>query len=64
LAVDPNLAAEQQQAQDTLVKGLQTTAQMDTAQLMSIYGTRLALSAAGTSPLATGAVPALGTKAA
>lgn len=51
LAVDPNLAAEQAQAQNTLVTNLQTQAQGDTASLMARYGTRLAL--AGTSPTAS-----------
>lgn len=59
LAVDPNLAPEQQQAQNTLVAGLQTQAQMDTADLMSRYGTRLALGGAGLTPSVTsGALPA------
>lgn len=49
IAVDPNLAPEQAQAQQTLVAGLQTQAQMDTANLMTRYGTRLALAAAGMS---------------
>jgi hypothetical protein len=52
LAVDPNLGAEQQQAQNTLVSGLQTQAQMDTASLMSRYGTRLALAGGDFSPIA------------
>lgn len=56
IAVDPNLALEQQQAQNTLVSSLQTQAQGDTASLMARYGTRLALSSAGMSP--TGAAPA------
>lgn len=48
LAVDPNLATEQAQAQNTLIAGLQQQAQGDTASLMARYGTRLAL--AGTTP--------------
>jgi hypothetical protein len=52
IAVDPNLAAEQQQAQNTLVAGLQTQAQGDTASLMARYGTRLALGPGGAAPAA------------
>ena len=52
LAVDPNLAATQAQAQKTLVSGLQTQAQMDTADLMTRYGTKLALAGSGMSPIA------------
>ena len=44
LAVDPNLQAEQAQAQKTLVDQLQIQAQGDTATMMARYGTRLALS--------------------
>ena len=57
IVTDPNLALEQQQAQDTLVKNLQTQAQGDTASLMSRYGTRLALGNAGMSPLSPDAAP-------
>ena len=53
LAVDPNLAAEQAQAQKTLVDNLQVQAQGDTASLMARYGTRLALAGQGMSPMAT-----------
>jgi len=56
--VDPNLAIEQQQAQDKLVAGLQTQAANDTANLMARYGTRLALSVAGITPVTT--TPAAG----
>lgn len=59
LAVDPNLAAEQQQAQNNLVGNLQTQASGDTASLMARYGTRLAL--AGTMP--TPAVPSIAGRA-
>ena len=52
IAVDPNLAIEQQQAQKTLTDSLQVQAQGDTASLMARYGTRLALGGAGMSPLA------------
>lgn len=41
---DPNLVAEQQQAQQQQVSALQTQAQGDTAALMARYGTKLALS--------------------
>lgn len=57
LAVDPNLAVMQAQAQKTLVDGLQTQAQMDTADMMTRYGTKLALSGGGMSLIATGATP-------
>jgi hypothetical protein len=46
LEVDPNLALEQQQAQQQQVTALQTQAQGDTAALMAQYGTRLALGGA------------------
>jgi hypothetical protein len=56
LAVDPNLATEQQQAQQQQVSALQTQASGDTAALMAQYGTRLAL--AGASPtMAPSAAP-------
>lgn len=70
IAVDPNLAAEQQQAQNSLVNNLQSQAQIDTANLMTRYGTRLALSGGGMSPISdTGAAPppafgAIGSRAA
>jgi hypothetical protein len=59
MAVDPNLAAEQQQAQQKLVANLQTEAQIDTANVMSRFGTRLALASSGMAPMAapTAAVP-------
>jgi hypothetical protein len=60
LAVDQNLAPEQEQAQKTLIDGLQTQAQMDTANLMTRYGTRLALANGGlasTTAAATAAPP-------
>lgn len=50
IAVDPNLAPEQQQAQDNLIKSLQTEAAGDTANLMARYGTKLALSGTGIAP--------------
>jgi hypothetical protein len=52
IAVDPNLATEQAKAQATLVSSLQTQAQMDTANLMSRYGTRLAIAGSGIAPIA------------
>jgi hypothetical protein len=56
IAVDPNLQAEQAQAQSSLVANLQNQSQADTATLMARFGTHLALSGAGMSPLqATGA---------
>ena len=53
LAVDPNLQAEQAQAQKTLVDQLQVQAQGDTAAMMARYGTRLALSGSGMAPIGT-----------
>ena len=43
IAVDPNLAAEQAQAQQVQVQAMQQQTQADTASLMARYGTRLAL---------------------
>lgn len=57
IPVDPNLAAEQQEAQNDLVSSLSNQTQGDMASLMARYGTQLAL--AGT----TSGTP-LGTKAA
>lgn len=53
LPIDPNLAAEQTQAQNQLVQSLQTEAAGDTSQLMAQYGTKLAMSGVGMSPLST-----------
>lgn len=50
IAPDPNLAAEQSQAQTTLVTNLQNEAQFDTANIMARYGTRLALGNTGIAP--------------
>lgn len=47
IEADPNLAAEQAQAQKTLIDNLQNQAQLDTANIMARYGTRLALSSGG-----------------
>lgn len=44
---DPNLAAQQAQAQRSLISNLQTQAQLDTANILARFGTRQALSAAG-----------------
>ena len=55
LRVDP--AIEQQQAQNSLVTNLQSQAQLDTANLMTRYGTRLALSGSGMTPMADSASP-------
>jgi len=52
---DPALASEQAQAQARLVEGLKTQAQMDTSNLMAVYGTRLALAGAGMTPLSSAA---------
>jgi hypothetical protein len=56
IPVDPNLAAEQQQAQNTLVSGLQTQSETDTASIMSRYGARQALATTGA--MAPAAAPA------
>lgn len=59
--VDPNLAAEQQQAQSDLATSLGQQSQGDMASLMARYGTRLAMAGANTgSPLVT--TPAVGAK--
>jgi hypothetical protein len=58
IAVDPNLAAEQQQAEQDRIASLQTQANSDTAALMAQYGTRLALSGTGvTAPTVPSAPP-------
>jgi hypothetical protein len=44
IQVDPNLANEQQQAQNSLISSLQTQTQGDMASLMARYGTNLAMS--------------------
>ena len=51
--VDPNLAVEQQQAQQGLISSLQTQTQGDMASLMARYGTQLAIAGTGSggSPL-------------
>jgi hypothetical protein len=56
IAVDPNLAAEQAQAQQVQVSALQTQAAGDTASLMSRYGARLAGGAPLAPPAVTGAI--------
>lgn len=54
IQVDPNLAAEQQQAQNSLIANLQTQTQGDMASLMARYGTNLAMSGVSNgSPLMT-----------
>lgn len=52
IPVDPNLAAEQQRAQNDLVSSLQTKTQGDMASLMARYGTQLAIAGINTSPMA------------
>lgn len=47
IPVDPNLSAEQEQAQKNLTTALQGEAAADTANLMTRYGTRLALASSG-----------------
>lgn len=44
---DPNFAAQQAQAQRSLIDNLQTQAQLDTANIMARFGTKLALSGGG-----------------
>lgn len=65
LAVDPNLEAEKQQAQQNLITGLRNEAQIDTASIMARFGTSLALSGSGMAPAAAPVSPMLsfGTKA-
>ena len=59
VAVDPNLAAEQARAKETLISSLQTQAMGDTANLMARFGTRMALAGGMTAPMAAPApVPA------
>lgn len=60
MPVDPNLATEQQQAQNDLVNSLQTKTQGDMASLMARYGTQLAIAGTTVAPLSpatTGALP-------
>lgn len=61
LPVDPNLAGEQQAAQNANISALQTQAQGDTASLMARYGTRLAMAqmAGGTGVAASAATSPL-----
>lgn len=47
IAEDPNFAAQQAQAQRSLITNLQNQAQIDTANIMARFGTRQALAAAG-----------------
>jgi hypothetical protein len=56
IAEDPNLAAEQARAQRTLVDSLQSQAQLDTANIMARFGSRMALANAGMTTAST--VPA------
>lgn len=56
IAPDPNLTAEQAQAQAEQATQLQQQAQGDTADLMARYGTRLALG--GVAPPPAPASPA------
>ena len=53
IPVDPNLANEQQAAQNDLVSSLQTQTQGDMASLMARYGTQLALSGVNYGPMNT-----------
>ena len=57
---DPNFAAQQAQAQRSLITNLQTQAQMDTANIMARYGTMQALTSAGMSTPAPAPTPAAG----
>lgn len=47
LPVDPNLATEQDRAQNDLVGALQTQTQGDMASLMARYGAHLAMAGTG-----------------
>lgn len=52
IPVDPNLAQEQEQAQNSLVANLQKQTQGDMASLMARYGTQLAMAGSSSgSPL-------------
>jgi hypothetical protein len=51
---DPNLAAEQERAQRSLINNLQTQAQMDTANIMTRFGNSVALANAGMASAPTG----------
>jgi hypothetical protein len=62
IPTDPNLAQEQQQAQNTLIHSLQTQEQMDTANIMSRYGARLALASGGMAPATPASAPPVGGK--
>lgn len=55
IAIDPNLAQEQAQAQTDLVSGLQDKTQGDMASLMARYGTQLAMAGTTVAPLASAA---------
>ena len=46
IAVDPNLAAEEAQANQLNIEQLQMQSQGDTAAIMARYGTRVALNGA------------------
>jgi hypothetical protein len=62
--VDPNLDAQKQRAEQDQISTLQTEAAADTANLMTRYGTKLALSGAGIpAPTAGAAIPVAGMKA-
>lgn len=58
--VDPNFAAQQAAAQNSMIDNLQVEAAGDTANLMSRYGAKLALANAGL----TTAAPSGGAKVA
>lgn len=58
LPPDPNLAIEQQTAQNDLVANLQKESQSDMASLMARYGTRLAMAGTTVSPITGGVNPA------
>ena len=51
IPVDPTLALQEQQAQKTQIDALQNQAMGDTANLMARYGTMLAMSGSGISPM-------------
>ena len=56
---DPNFAAQQAQAQRSLIANLQTQAQMDTANILTRFGNAQALASAGMgTPAAPPAAPA------
>jgi len=57
--VDPMLAQEQAQAQNSLANAMQTQTQGDMSSLMARYGTQLSMAGAKTGPLVSSATGAI-----